>query len=67
MDFSDEYDHYEDELHEIRPYMYSTTPVYRFKKSQLDKTPFPKMAGKSPKMFVIRLFIIYINYCIFCK
>ena len=24
MDFSDEYDHYEDELHEIRPYMYST-------------------------------------------
>jgi len=24
MDFSDEYDYYKDELHEIRPYMYST-------------------------------------------
>jgi len=25
---------------------------------------FPKMAGKSPQMFVIRFFIIYPNYCI---
>ena len=31
MDFFDESDHYEDELHEIRPYMYSTRHFFDLK------------------------------------